>query len=337
MPVEEVAKLPLRNVLDRVEASISADGGIDPVRGAAFLGIAKAPKYRISEVLEDYWKLAEDKAQGKSQDQMRRMRNPRIKAFRNFIAVVGDLAVTELVQRDLIDFRAWWWDRIKAEVLDPASANKDFTHIASTFRLVDRSLQLGVTLNFTALNFTVLEKRTRLPFSRNWIATKILAPGVLDGLNIEARSILLGMINTGYRPSEAQDLLPQHIRLDDETPHISIEPVGRTLKTQASRRIIPLVGVSLEAFRACPEGFPRYRGGAALSATVNKYLRENGLLETPDHSMYGLRHSIEDRMLDADVDERIRRDVLGHSLSRERYGKGADLAKLAETLRKVAI
>ena len=175
LPVEKVATLPLREVLDRVEASLSPDGGIDPVRGAAFLGVAKTPVYRISDVLEDYWKLAEDKAQGKSQDQQRRMRNPRLKAFRNFMAVVGDLAVSELAQRDLIDFRSWWWERIKTEDLDPASANKDFTHIASTFRLVDRSLQLGVTLNFTAPNFTVLEKRTRLPFSRNWIATKILA------------------------------------------------------------------------------------------------------------------------------------------------------------------
>ena len=58
-----------------------------------------------------------------------------------------------------------------------------------------------------------------------------------------------------------------------------ITPATRTLT--AARRVIPLAGVSLEAFRECPEGFPRYADNPTLSATVNNYLRENGLPETP--------------------------------------------------------
>lgn len=101
--------------------------------------------------------------------------------------------------------------------------------------------------------------------------------------------------------------------------------------------IIPLAGVSLEAFRLCPEGFPRYRGKAGLTDTVNKYLRENGLLQTEKHSLYGLRHSFEDRMLAAKVDERIRRDLFGHSLGRERYGEGASLEHLMEVVLSIAL
>lgn len=33
-------------------------------------------------------------------------------------------------------------------------------------------------------------------------------------------------------------------------------------------------------------------------------------------------------MLAAGVDERIRRDLMGHALNRERYGKGANLEQL---------
>jgi hypothetical protein len=44
-------------------------------------------------------------------------------------------------------------------------------------------------------------------------------------------------------------------------------------------------------------------------------MRENGLRETPEHSVYSLRHSFEDRLLDRDVDERIRRDLMGHALT----------------------
>jgi hypothetical protein len=55
------------------------------------------------------------------------------------------------------------------------------------------------------------------------------------------------------------------------------------------RRVIALAGVSLEALRGFPDGFPRYRASpASLSAMVNTYLRENGLAETPAHTLYSL-------------------------------------------------
>lgn len=127
------------------------------------------------------------------------------------------------------------------------------------------------------------------------------------------------------------------IRLEAEVPHISIEPVGsRALKTKHSKQIIPLVGVSLDAFRAFPNGFPRYADNPTLSATVNKFLRENGLLQSDDHSFYSLRHSFEDRMLAAGVDERIRRDLMGHALQRMRYGDGAAMKHLQEVVASIA-
>jgi len=104
------------------------------------------------------------------------------------------------------------------------------------------------------------------------------------------------------------------------------EPDGRQLKSVHARRVIPLVGVSLAAFRECPDGFARYRtSSAGLSATVNKFMRGTGLMEPPQHSLYGLRHAFEDRMLAAGSGHRIRRDLFGHRLNRERYGKGASL------------
>lgn len=177
----------------------------------------------------------------------------------------------------------------------------------------------------------------RPPFSEEWIKTKLLAPGALDGLNTQARCLLLGMINTGYRPSEGAGLLPDHIRLDADVPHIEIMPVGRQLKNDQSERIIPLVGVSLDAFKQCPDGFPAYRFRDKVSDTVNKFLRENKLMETSDHSLYSLRHSFEDRMLSGGIDERIRRDLFGHKLDRERYGNGATLEHKQKLLQAIAL
>ena len=166
-----------------------------------------------------------------------------------------------------------------------------------------------------------------------------MAPDALIGLNDEARAILLGMINTGYRPSEAIGLTDDRIRLDDEVPHISIAPTAdRQIKNRTSRREIPLVGVSLEVFRDFPNGFSRYRSKpATLSATVNKFLRENGLMESDQHVMYSLRHSFEDRMLRAGIDERVRRELMGHSLGRQKYGQAGELEFKADQLRGMAL
>ena len=80
-----------------------------------------------------------------------------------------------------------------------------------------------------------------------------------------------------------------------------------------------------------------YRDNPGLSDAVNKFLRKNGLMETDQHSLYSLRHAFEDRMLAAGVDDRIRRDLFGHRLNRERYGTGATLKHLHKVVQSIAI
>lgn len=337
LPAARVAELPLADLLERMTAVKRKDGRPDMIEAAAILGGAARPDLTVSRALEVFWKVAEDKTHGKSEDQVRRWRNPRLKAFKNFVEVVGDLPIAQITADDMLSFREWWWEKIRDGGLTPNSANKDFTHLASVLRYVNKSKRLGLVLPLDGLSFSEGEKNHRVPFSEDWIREKIIGNPALMGLNTEARCVLLGMINTGYRPSEATTLGAAQIRLDVEIPHISIEPNGRQLKSSYSRRVIPLAGISLEAFQTCPAGFPRYYDKAGLSNTVNKFLRENGMAETAGHTMYSLRHSFEDRMLDRDVDERIRRDLMGHTLNRERYGKGASLEKLAEIIHTISL
>ena len=337
LPASQVAKLPKAEFYERVKKTMRKNGTMDPKEAEALLGAVPKPKLTLSQCLKEFWKLAHDRTIGKSEDQIRRWRNPRIKAINNLIGVIGDQEIGAITGDDMLDFREWWMDRIRTEGLTPNSANKDLIHVGNVLRTVNKMKRLGLNLPLSDLSIKEGEKKTRPAFSLDWIKTKLLAPGALDGLNTEARAILLGMVNTGYRPSEGAALTVAQIRLDHKVPHISIEPVGRQLKSQYSKRKIPLLGVSLEAFKQFPDGFPRYRDSAALSATVNKYLRTHGLLETPDHSMYSLRHSWEDRMLSAGIDERIRRDCLGHRLSRERYGQGATLEMMRDHFKPIAL
>ena len=332
-----VSKLPIEDLLQRVEAVTGAAAKPDFKDASALLGGATVPPITISRSLELFWTLAADRTIGKSADQHRRWKNPYIKAIKNLIAIIGDKAIGQISGDDMLDFRQWWIEKLDAEGLTPNSANKDLTHIGSVLKTINKLKRLGLVLPLSDLALKPGEPRVRPPFSDSWIKEKLLAPRALSGLNTEARCIVLGMINTGYRPSEGAALLPAHIRLDHKVPHISIEAEGRQLKSAYAKRIIPLAGVSLEAFKQCPNGFPRYRDNPGLSDTVNKFLRENGLLETPSHSLYSLRHAFEDRMLAASVDDRIRRDLFGHSLDRERYGHGATLEHLQTIIQAIAL
>jgi integrase len=338
-PVRDLEDLPLEELLARVEVLQRRDGTVDTAAAPALLGTVDVPSMTVSEALAEYWALTPDRVRGKSADQKRRWENPRKKAVRNFIDVVGDRPVATFTRADFLDFRSWWLERIAEENLTPNSANKDLIHLADVLRTVDELKGLGLDLPLHKLTLKEGDKAERVPFSDGWIREKLLAEGALAGINDEARAILVGMINTGYRPSEAAGLTAGRIRLDHEVPHLVIaSDETRQIKNKTSRREIPLTGVSLEVFRAFPSGFPHYREKPAnLSATVNKYLRENGLMESESHVMYSLRHSFEDRMLRGRIDERIRRELMGHSLGRQKYGQGGGLAFKAGELARIAI
>ena len=336
--IDAVSRLPVEKLVERVEAVPEIEGVPAAADAAALLGTVEKPKFALEDALELYWSLAREKTLGKSPDQLRRWKNPRIKAVRNFVSIVGNKPIDEITRDDMLDFRQFWLERIELGEVTANTANKDLIHLGDILKTVNSMKRLGIDLPLGELSFKEGEQRTRPPFSVGWIKNVLLAPSALKGMNAEARGVLMGMINTGYRPSEGAALTPETIRLDADVPHISIQPDGRQLKSRHARRVIPLTGVSLEAFKAFPEGFPRYRtNSASLSGAVNKFLRQNGLMESPDHSFYSIRHSFEDRMIAAQIDDRIRRDLFGHRLDRERYGNGASLEHLQSLLQEIAI
>jgi integrase len=335
LPTARVARLPRDELLQRVEAIPVRREQPDMVVAAAVLGGVDDPGITVTRAMQFYWSFARDKTLVKSDEQVTKWKSPILKAVKNFVGVVGDKGMHAITADDMLKFRDWWLDRIEDEGLNPSTANKDFIHLGKVLKEVNLKKRLGLNLPLTGYRIQEGEKNTRPPFSDTWIKDRILADGALGGLPKEARCIVLGMVNTGYRPSEACGLLPEHIHLDATIPHIEFRAVGRQLKSQYAKRMIPLTGVSLEAFKECPKGFSVTANN--VSKLVGDYFTERGLRETPDHTLYSLRHSFEDRMLAAGMDERIRRDLLGHRLDRERYGKGASLEAVAKLMSSVAL
>jgi hypothetical protein len=145
------------------------------------------------------------------------------------------------------------------------------------------------------------------------------------------------IVETGLRLSEAINLSRATIRLGVAVPHICIAPEGRNIKTDKSRREIPLVGVALLAMRAQPDGFPRYRDKAdVLSALVNKALDSRGLRPQLGQSLYSLRHTFEDRLTAVDAPDKIIACLMGYKWSRPRYGVGPSLEHKREWLARIA-
>jgi len=98
------------------------------------------------------------------------------------------------------------------------------------------------------------------------------------------------------------------------------------MKTSYRPRQIPLVGAALYAFKECPEGFPTYRGKQdTASTTTNKYLRENGLLPSANHSAYSMRHTFEDRLTSVETPDQVAAALMGHKYHRPKYGNGPSL------------
>lgn len=149
---------------------------------------------------------------------------------------------------------------------------------------------------------------------------------------------------TGCRLGEVSGLLVSDVKLDASIPYIDlVNHPHRRLKTAGSVRRVPLVGAALkaatEAVDAAGEGrflFPRYgkvRGADTASASLMKHVR--AITSDPKIVVHSLRHTMEDRLIRARVDEFDRNLVLGHSKGGmgERYG-GPD-ARLEVALRAV--
>ncbi|SNT40874.1 hypothetical protein SAMN05421763_11526 [[Luteovulum] sphaeroides subsp. megalophilum] len=146
---DKVARLPVPELMKRVDAYVEKvkPGKTDRIEAAAVLGMVEPPKITVTRALELFWQIAEkDRTRGKDEDQIWRWKNPRKKAVANFVKVIGDKPIEEISSDDLLDWRAWWEEKIELEDLTPNSANKDFTHFSDTLKTVIKAKRLGLVI-----------------------------------------------------------------------------------------------------------------------------------------------------------------------------------------------
>ncbi|MBB2698986.1 UNVERIFIED_ORG: integrase [Rhizobium esperanzae] len=299
----------------------------------AVMGTAGEPAPRLSDVWQLYEEHNEAGMTGMSPDQLRKHKNSRLRAIEYAKQELTDLELGKITRADVLRYRTWWTQKVKAEGLRAYTANRSFSDMLGMLTVIDDALHTNFKEVWTKsrikeTNANKLKKRH--PFSVDWVQSRILANGALETMNLDARCIVYIMIETGMRLGEVCNLRPQDIRLDDDVPHVEVaERTDRRQKTEHSIRRIPLVGIALWAAKQYPDGFPRYQDKADVaSALINKMMKKEGLRPAGGkHTLYSFRHTFQDRIENAGVSDRMQADLMGHEFGRPVYGDGSEMKR----------
>lgn len=320
-------------IVSRLESLIASGGADKPDDLAALAGGAGDDDIMVSKLCAEYEASQKTALATMADDQVRKWRNPKLRAVANLRKVIDDKLITQLTRSDALAFRTWWQTRVLDTGMKTDTANKDFGALNKMLKTLILERHLPMESPFSGMRFESDGQGQRSAFTADFVQSRILATGALDDLNEQARAVIYLMSETGARLSEACN--PVFV-LDHEVPHLCIRAQDRKTKTWQSVRDIPLVGVALTVAQAFPDGFPRYRHkGDHLSNLVNKFFENHGLRPTDDHSLYSLRHTFEDRLTAVGVPEKVMAALMGHKYSRPRYGAGPTLQLKKSWLSKI--
>ncbi len=344
-PVDQLAQTAqLTDILSRLTDALRVPARDQKEEVEALLGGTTPQKLKVSDAFDLYCKeIAVGDLHGKSSKQKKDWEKVKRRAVNNFISLCGDLHMDEISRKHGREFYNWWGKRLNpddgSKGLHPNSANRDIGNLRKLFReywLYEGDEKRDNPFNNLRYSDNIYKE---IPvFTDDWIRTRILTKQALSSLNKEATLLVYALIETGCRPSELANIRAEHIHLNESAPYLEIKPTQeRQLKSRSAMREIPLVGVSLQAMKLSPSGFPRYRDkGNSLSVLLLKTFRKQGLFPTEDHRIYSFRHSFEKRMLEAGIDYDLRCTLMGHSNSRPSYGDGGSMEYRRNELLKIA-
>ncbi len=258
------------------------------------------------------------------------------------LEVVDDKPIDAFERQDANALR----DYLKERGMAQDSISRNFTNVKAIINFASKEHGLQATEVFSGVYLGEPAK-----------PTKRYVPTADELLRLRERCIrqddelrwALGLLmDTGMRLSEALGLARTDVFLDHEHPHLLIRPhPWRRLKTSASERTVPLVGMALWSAQRAIVGsrsefmFPRYiRGRETLSnsasAALNKWLKSNVHDQIVVHS---LRHAIRDRLRSVECPPDIIDAIGGWSREGvgEGYGKGHTLETTFKWLVKISL
>ena len=256
--------------------------------------------------------------------------------------VCGDKDLTHYTKADGNSFR----DALLERGMAGSSVTRIFGTVRAVVNFVVSELGLSMPNPFAGFYYDrSVGVGERLPIPLNDIRTLQKQCAKIDD---EMRKLVALVSDTGLRLAEAAGLHIDDIRLDDDIPHVVIqEHPWRRLKTQGSRRVVPLVGASrwaaqrvLEVRESSHFAFPRYNNtnktnANSASAALNKWIKQH--LE-PICTMHSFRHSMRDRLRAVECPSDVVDQIGGWQTEGvgNRYGQGYPIEVLSRWMEKIA-
>jgi integrase len=288
---------------------------------------------KIDESLQLYIRL---KGKGKTKSFHRT-------AERNIEYLIKCLGARSIDQYSTVDagtFRDWLFDK----ELSSSSVKRVFSSIISIMNLSIQENGIDIRNAFSGIYIPDDESvLKRNPISASNI---IKIQSECRRVDDELRWIVALISDTGLRLSEAVGLHVKDFDLQNDVPHVLIQPhAWRRLKTPSSKRRVPLVGMSLWAAKRIVGNastefcFPRYTNSQkcnanSASAALNKWLKPIG---NKSDVIHGFRHSFRDRLRAAEVQVDLIDQLGGWSLKSvgQGYGEGYPLGVCIKAMKKI--
>lgn len=346
-PMEDLISGPVDDLLKRIEklANVDLQSPIVP----AVLGALDLPDQALADMAKRMPILKDAEIPAKNARQRREWCGNFERAARDFTQQIGSRTILSISEQDAVDYEDFWRKRARSNEVSANYANKQIRYVRQMVDAHFNDIRLPKSrrcnpfqnMKVTQLSYDQAgEERKKLPLPEKWVHERLIRDRALEGFNPQASDIAIVAAVCGCRFSEIYDLPPEDIHLDHEIPHFRIRflidgPDRREIKNSPSTRMVALLGPALEAMRRNPLGFPQYRGKASFSGGVNGYLRDNAIFPSlPEgvsgrYVISGMRHSFEDRLRAAKVDNEERAFLMGHSVGKVRgrpvYGSDLDL------------
>ncbi len=271
----------------------------------------------LSEAVELYLKL-------KSNNKDKVFIRTSYRNVRYVIQALGDRPINSYSTADAAKFRDWLME--KHMVMN--TVKRVFSSVRSIINITKTEYGIEGQNAFSRTYWPETDdSETRKPLPIDLIR-KIQS--ICKETDDDLRWLVALISDTGMRLGEATGLLKSDIILDTDIPHINLQPHDwRRLKTKASERQIPLVGLSLWAAEKIknqlsdnPFAFPRYCNklgcnANSASAALNKWMKEsigNGYV------LHSFRHSMRDRLRNIECPSEIIDQIGGWT--RESIGEG---------------
>lgn len=270
------------------------------------------------------------------------------RAWDLLMSITGDAIITSLRREHANQFVA----KLLAKGVSSETAHKYVYEIKPLIDTAIREFELQIQNPFEKVvipNSNEGPRHERDPYSTAQLRAIQAKCREIDD---QRRWAIAMLSDTGARLAEIVGLLRADVFLEDEVPHIHLEPNEvRGIKTEAGHRDVPLVGAALWAAQRAittdgPYLFPVFQpkqagkdfNATTASSALVKWLRENHLA-TAKQGVHSFRHSLADRLRNAGVSKEVREAIGGWQTKgvSEVYGQGYSLRVLQEAMQKIVL